>query len=250
MTSPATIIGIDDTQFRARLNELASLGIPAGKIVRVEARKLIETLINFTPPSNKSRGVRAVTRDVVKVARPVDADRWNSAAVRKMVRERNYKAFGQFMKRGQKEFARKTLVRWSPELHQKARNNRGRVSFSTNRLTLDHKEWTGYLKRVQGMVGAMKAAWVVGGRRVQLRIPSWVLAVASRVKLRGFVDDRLTDKNPTITFGNHARGVGVEVGQQRVRNALNTRAKAIGANIKRMIQHGPGKMGTFAAAYQ
>ena len=262
---------VDMTGFNAKIGELQGFGLSTGRVLKVESRKLLESIMKQTHPKDKAQGEAAIIIDLGKVFYAVDSKiatsatpmTGSSAGFTKLwvtpgsdrnkvvcVRTPNFKP--------------DASIQTMEAIHKAARSTKdGRVHGTgsvavrlvkgrlnmINRVVVSGSAWESYRKHVSNHVGKLKSGFVralvaVGGSAGK----AWVIRHAQGTSgPTGFVTMNLEGEKPSVTIGNTAAGADTRLGGT-VKRALAGRVKAISTNIRRMIKHGAGKSGDYGYA--
>lgn len=245
---------------------LAAYMVTTGKGIRQamdeEWPLLVRKLIDFTPPfksgglpgaSDLSVGRAAVARDILKTMRPFDPKTIREPRLATIVAEKNFDAFDAIAARSASSFmAGLRAIAFAPDVHLRARNDRGRVGGGDRRqavLGSDAALLKSYITEVQSHVGFAKAGWSKAYNLVQgdgKPLPAYV----SRQSTSGgdVIDDRDNPDNPSITAINHTPwSERYDEGQRAKAAAFASRGEAIKSKIATAIRiakeeagfHGP-----------
>lgn len=254
-------VEIDDIRLRDALNQLAALGLETGRVLRVESRRILESIIRQSPPPDQSVGRGAVERDLRRVFMPVE-----SAILRKV----KAKGSGEFQILWATNAGHVFGVRdefFKPQanvsdlaaLHAKHRRADGRVAGLGprvkkhggqlnvfNRYVVPKTVFNRYRRQQLSHVGKLRSGFGHAAQKVGSHLPSWVRR--NLTQDTGYVVDRLqTGDSPSIVAGNTAPGAEARL-SGIVERAINARVKAITKNVARMIKHGPGASGDYGYA--
>lgn len=227
------------------------------RILKAEAATLGRDLVRNTPPlATKTKGKRgsspltigkaAVKDDHYRALRPLQAEEWESPAMKRAIRERDYKAANDFIKYAKVKSIREVTPFDRQRIHNQ-RNSRGRVSGSKRVATLDNKEWRRNLAKAQNAVGRAKSGWAVGWSYLGGRPPRWV---SRHGAAQGTFRDRTTDEtNPFFQYTNKSTwaGSGYRV-RQVVARTMRYRANALATKVQRAYREQARKAGLTPAA--
>lgn len=201
---------------------------------------LMRKIMDFTPPfkvgsnsSDLSVGRAAVTRDVRKTMRP-----FNPAARTKQLGDildrgdiRAFNAFAGNVKSGPMRGA--LALPFSPGLHTRQRNNRGRVT-SARQYTIIGPEvgmFKKYLKDQNDNVGIAKAGWFPAMLLVGGDAPNFVSRHGTR--FGSYIDDHANEDDPSITAINRTPWASRrDEGQRIIKAAYASRTEAIMKKLK------------------
>lgn len=205
---------------------------------------LIRKVMDFTPPfktkggrgqSDLSIGRAAVASDIMKVMRPFDPAEIRSPAMKKIVDDKNVAAFNIVADRSKGSFMKGArAVAFSPEIHLRARNTRGRVmGRDRNQVVLgtDAALLKNYIVQVQAQVGYAKSGWLKALLLVGGEAPSFV----TRHGTGGgdVIDDHANELEPSITAINRTPwAVRKDEGERIMADAYASRAVAIIAKMR------------------
>jgi hypothetical protein len=196
--------------------------IPQG--LRYQGRLLGQRLIDFTPPKNRSQGRAAVLRDTVRATHPLKPSFFTSAKIRNLVRKRDYAALeAVFSKFHSGILAGALVFPFAPDLHQKQRDQRGRVRRDARQATPDASEVREYVARIRENVGEGKGGWAasviaLGGHPAQ-----WI----AEHKSAGAIEDHAASLNSYIRMVNHSRWASGGDEDRIVPNAIRSRTRDI-----------------------
>ena len=262
---------VDMTEFNRKVGELQGFGLNTGRILKVESRRLLESVMRQTHPKGKAQGEAAIRRDLGKVFYAVDSKTaanatpmtGSSAGFTKLwvtpgsdrnkvvcVHTPSFKpnASIQTMEAIHKSKRRNDDGRVHGTGNEVVRIVKGRLNM-LNRVVVSEAAWEAYRKHVSAHVGKLKSGFLralvaVGGSAGQ----AWVKRHAQGTSgPTGFVTMNLQGEKPFIVIGNTAAGAEPRLGGI-VQRALAGRVKAITTNIRRMVKFGPGKSGDYGYA--
>jgi hypothetical protein len=272
---------IDTSGFTARLNELHfRFGIPANRILEQETKRMVKTLLRFTPPSGgqtrynafgdslpseagesvsaREQGRRAVASDLRNIFEFADdtyADFVDSldktpgpeVSVTYLSRSKvkkivDWKHVGRTLDEVRAFHLRKRskVTGRTPRTKARDGSNIG-VWKVQEKMVLRKSLFSAYLKEVQSHVGNMKAGWTAAARTVSLAVPQWI---SSKFSGNGYGLSSLSGSRPSITINNSSTGIARQV-DNVAKSALRVRGEAIAKNIKRMVKYGPGKQANY-----
>jgi len=140
---------------------------------RVGAR-VVRKLLRFTPPRTKRQGEKAVRRDLSRAVALLTPGTFTDRRIQLAIRARDYVAMQAIfanIKKGPLKGAQ--VLPFKPELHQEARDARGRVRSPTGIFTLDRVQWRTYLKRVLDRVGLAKGSWAESALALHEDVLPW-----------------------------------------------------------------------------
>jgi len=261
----STRVKIDAATYREKINELVARIGDGGRVLRVEGRKLLEYIQSATPPRNYQQGKIRVQADLRKVFFPLDTQDARSTK-RSLKKSDGTMVELYFTKNGQCFSAKRDDVKLQAsaaemaQIHQSARNARGRVSGRGNRITKDPRNaknnvvnrtvvkglaFRRYEREVLKHVGKMRGGWGPGMMALGAKVPSWVLKNSTAEN--GRVVNGLANKNAFIEVSNTTPGVATEMGDA-LRRGIAARVRAIGKNLLRMAKHGKGATGDYGYA--
>ena len=232
----------------------------ARKVVKEEARLLLQQIIKFTPPfgeqyltstgktrrpHGKTIGRQAVDRDIRRALNPMLEEDWRSPRIKEVIRNRDTKAMMAILD-NMKYTKSKGMTEWAGDFrsqHLKVRDNYGRVRKKSNVFTFDGKGTLNYIKKVQKRVGMAKGSW---GKALSLAggtpAPWTIKALAESSKNIHKELDHMNDPvNPSLTVVSAARGVkGNDRLAHHVKGAFRVRALSMVSKLSRMLNQ-PGK---------
>lgn len=213
------------------------VGVPEG--LRKQSRLLFGRILANTYPQTRAQGRRAVARDIENAVRPLIPTAFSSIEIRRLIRKRDYAGLQRIFGRSHDpDYRRAKVVPFSPELHQKARDRRGRVQRWTGMVTPDRDAVRDYIKSQQDHVGRGKGGWAAAFMAAGGRPASWVARWAST----GEVDDRLTD--PVVAYikaENRSEWAAHGDDDRIVASALKSRTKDILTDIELRLAQAAGE---------
>lgn len=168
-------IQLHRAKFDAQLRELRKAAHAMGKdLLTPQMRLLLEHIIKLTPPKNAAQGRAATTRDIHRAVKPFSIHQYRDKRLESIIQKRDYTAFNRYFAniRGYSPMKNATADKWTPELHSRARDNRGRVQSDKRRFVIgrsDLAEFRRYLKKKVANVGLGASGWLaalhlLGGR--------------------------------------------------------------------------------------
>ncbi len=226
-----------------------------GKIVLQQSRLTSWHLARCTQPWNSDFGngmdkgtqrvgQAAVGRDIGNVFKAASA----VFAQLKAEDETLAKAWWKAMKHGQYEAAsimlRKSSLRdrnaeigaLNPALHQKLRDNRGRISRQRAALIVpDAKSIKDYIKERQQLVGFAKAGWISAGSGLGrvTRVPAWITRHVGKAPGHGINNAQGID--PHCTLVNDVRYVSQILPKNQIVKVINSSVDAFVKHIDHVI---------------
>lgn len=208
------------------------------KAVRFQMGKLVARVAKLTPPRSLAQGRRAVKRDIINAVRPVDdllktGGLYDKPSIRKMIRRRNHDEIDRFFTRIKSRY---TIERFSPTLHERMRDRRGRVQTDKRVLTADVQQLREYITKKQGHVGMGRGGWVSALKKLRQAAPAW----AARWAIAGDFEDRL--ENPVFSYvksQNNSPWASRGDDERIVSTSLESRAR----DILNSIEHAIAKAG-------
>ncbi|NDA68664.1 MAG: hypothetical protein EBY09_18865 [Verrucomicrobia bacterium] len=257
-------VTIEDIGFRDKLNQLAARGLDAGRVLKVEARRLLAEVVRQTPPASQGQGRAAVNRDLAKVFAPVGPAEITLAKRTQRKSAADYLPL--WTSRGGKLYA-VTHENFQPNLSADAmaktldhkRDSRGQVrTFSprlvaqtrkrtmVNRIVVKRTEFNRFKRLKLSHVGKLRSGWGHALQSLGASLPDWV--TRNLKPETGFVVNNLGQgQSPSLTAGNTSAGARTNC-LGILKRAINARRMAIGENLKRMLKHGPGASGDYGYA--
>ncbi len=230
---------VDVRAFDAALRNLAAASEQSTpEVFCTQMRLFAESIDKLTFPRTRAQGARAVERDLRRAVCPLDAKFFQSLKderlkkrIKDLMRKRDLAALQSVL--ANVTHGRAQLVPFSPELHSRVRNRRGRVERSTGLYTADVTAWRAYLKKKQAMVGWARGGWNAFGRKVGYNTAAWV---AKHGSAGGSASgDPTHPVTPWIEGIN--RAVGIPGYEQRLRQlALRVRVQAMQRAFVEMLK--------------
>lgn len=204
---------------------LAQLALEAkvglGPVIKEEARYLVKTFIQFTPPKSASQGRNAVSKDIGKLAVSLDYSKLMAKAneggfyksMARLVRKRETEKLRQLFQNPNLKFyyGRKVMGNYGElaDQHRKQRNNYGRIS--KDRMLA---AYSGDVKRLRKEISD-RVGWTASG---------WIPAA----RATGAQFKKFTDK-----FGDRSGTVRSNFGTNPFVDAINRQVKI--PDYQRMI---------------
>lgn len=208
----------------------------AEDVIRQQGRLLFSSVLKLTPPKTLAQGRAAVKRDIEQTVRPIKASKIRDASMRawyeRVKGDKNSEDWSKFVAAAYGKAA--VVVPFSPELHQKNRDRRGRAK-RTHYVTLQVSKEAKYIRERQQLVGSGKGGWVAAIKALGGSAPAWATRWAAkgnfRDNLRSNVSAYIEGKN----FSEWASG-GDE--DRIIDIASGIRSRAIDKNIEDKIRRG------------
>ena len=219
---------------------IAELQTEAIPFLRDEMRRLLEMIVELTPPSTSEQGRKRVGVDINQVVRPLVSDTFRSPSVKALIERRDVAGFAAFAQnvpslRGSQIVRAEDI----PELHRKARDTRGRVlkrRFVGNFVWGDGvKQLRDYIARKKNNVGMAIAGWIpalyfLGGSVTK---PVTILDVPEHGSFR----DKLSGDKPSLEAINATPWASRrDEGARIIRNSQAARAQAMMARLKHIVE--------------
>jgi hypothetical protein len=207
--------------------------------LRIQAARLGDRLVKFTPPKSESQGKDAVERDIRRVYGPLDYRKF-SDPVRRIIKSRNYTALQKIIDKIKKgPLVGKRVIQFAASLHRAAQDRRGRVKEELQNVTPDFNLVRDYIKRIQKNVGQARGGWAASvfalGRRVNtgLGYAGWVSRHANAGRVIDDADDLV---NPSVTLLNESEWAGSGDQDRVVAGAIRARTRDILSYIAKTQQ--------------
>lgn len=259
-------VSVDMEKFSKKLDKLQGLGLSGGRILKVESRKLFQSIMLQTHPRQKQQGDGAVRRDLLKVFFPIDDATMDGATpmhgqhsgfVKLWVADGGTKVIAV----KQQNFKPSATIAQMEAWHRAARGNDGRVHGTgfgirrevrgklnfINRIVVRESIFEAYQKRQLSHVGRLRRGFAYALAKVGGSVPGWLKKTLTADKPTGYIKLNLEGEKPFIEAGNTAAGAAPRL-QGIVERAVDGRWKAMTKNLRRMIKHGPGKAGDYGYA--
>lgn len=205
-------------------------------VIRQQGRLLFTSVMKLTPPKTLAQGRAAVKRDVEKTVRPLTASKLHSQSVRdwynRVKGDKNSEDWAKFVATVFGPSA--VVVPFSPELHQKNRDRRGRAK-PTHYVTLQVSKEAKYIRERQQLVGSGKGGWVAAIKALGGSAPAW----ATRWAAKGNFRDNLRSNVSAYIEGKNASEWASGGDEDRIIDiAMGIRSRAIDKNIEDKIRRG------------
>lgn len=263
--SPELILDIELASLNRALASLANAtGQRLGQVVKQNTRLIAWNLAHNTQPygmtlAQKKIGEAAVMRDIGKVYQSAqavfkliaDQDKQLAKQWYKLVQGGGYAAALKLLQSSKFTF-RNTPIHDSllPELHQKSRNSRGRVSrHRPAQIVPQAKQIKDYIKQRAKLVGFAKAGWITAGAALgSIRnVPAWI--TRHKGSSPGSADDQSNRRDdPYITLTNQVRYVSQILPDNEVAGALRIQREKMLAHIEHVLVHTARDSGFIATA--
>lgn len=206
-------------------------------IMRKQMRLLLDRMVKLTPPESKAEGRRIVKRDIERAVQPIKPSTFNDKTVQKMVRNKDYAGLDEFAQRASN--GKWDIVPFTPDVHLRARNSRGRVPSGKGLLTPDTVALREYIKKEQEHVGMAKGGWAEGQIELGGSAPSWV---TRWIKFGKFEDSIQNPVNAYIKSENSSPWASRGDDQHLVQQALGARARDTLYSIEKAIEKAGKKL--------
>lgn len=239
-------IEINTVAFEAAMQRLRD-GVRRGIIapnmgtLSVQGRLLAERCRTFTPPRNLGQGKAAVAKDIMGLYFPLSHTTFTDSGIKKIVRTDDRQAWNVISPKLSSTHGLRntTAIGFSPGLHHRMRNRRGRVKVKYQNIgyvTLgqEGRKSRAYLKSKQKLVGWARAGWnaAIWGLGGNLG-PSWI----SRHGAQGRLTDGRMSADPYIYVLNDSSWAkNRKEGERIVRNAITARARDMESYYFRMMK--------------
>ena len=264
---------LDMTMFNRKMYDLQKLGLSGERVLRVEMRRALKSIMAQTHPKTASEGAGAVRRDLRKVFMPVEPKviQFSNRTVKTSLKKKSVMDYvplwttsgGVVFACKKENFKPFATAETMANIHKAARNKNGRVSGQghrvavetrgklnfVNRVVVKMAEFNRYQREVIKHVGKLRSGFARAYVAVGGTVPAWVKRHSQGdTGPTGFVKI-VTHNNfkNSITVGNTAAGAEPRLGGI-VQRAMAGRLKAIGRNMRRMIKHGTGMSGDYGYA--
>jgi hypothetical protein len=248
-----------------RFQRETQLGWP--DVIRMQARLLVERLIEWTPPFGKNKaaqtkGALAVESDVRRVFIPfkdvpflvkeiaaqrleamsseknLDKVKFRDPSIQKLWNKRDWDVLRIIFERSAEAKSRNMRVVRVPDPaeHQKARVG-GRVRKGRRPTVVIEKEAAlrSYIREVQKRVGKAKAGWIAGARAVAAKFPAWI--GKSGGEILGRVQDQSNQAdNPSITMSNEVEYASQIFPATKLAKLLSSRVRDMEKNARQFLQ--------------
>lgn len=248
-----------------RFQRQTQLGWP--EVIRMQARLLVERLIEWTPPFGKNKaaqtkGTRAVESDVRRVFIPfkdvpflvkdiaaqrlegmsseknLDKVKFRDPSIQKLWDKRNWDVLRLIFERSAESQSRKMRIVRNPDPaeHQKARVG-GRVRKGRRPTVVVEKEASlrTYIRAVQKRVGKAKAGWLAAARLIAAKFPAWI--GKSGGEMLGRVRDQSNQSdNPSITMSNEVGYASQIFPTSKLAQLLSSRVRDMENNARQFLR--------------
>ncbi|MFQ3577691.1 MAG: hypothetical protein SNJ52_01600 [Verrucomicrobiia bacterium] len=248
-----------------RFQRQTQLGWP--EVIRMQARLLVERLIEWTPPFGKNKaaqtkGTRAVESDVRRVFIPfkdvpflvkeiasqrlegmsseknLDKVKFRDPSIQKLWDKRDWDVLRIIFERSAEAKSRNMRVvrNLDPAEHQKARVG-GRVRKGRRPTVVVEKEAAlrTYIRAVQKRVGKAKAGWLAAARLVVAKCPAWIGKSGGEMLGRVRDQSNLSD-NPSITMSNEVGYASQIFPASKLAQLLSSRVRDMEKNARQFLR--------------
>lgn len=228
---------VDSSKFERKMARyIEELGMNASEVVSDQSRLLLKAAIKLTPPNSNSQGRKAVYSDIARSMSPLYPENFrgpHAARIREMLEKKDLVGFQAFLMNQKNKWKSWRIETFSPDLHRKAQNSRGRVTKSQKIFVAENRQWEKYVKTQQSHVGREKCGWWPAYKRLGGTLPSWITRHTEGVR-GNFNDAQLNNKSfPSFTIRNFSHGIGGSV--RLIRDAIRIRGEAMEKDIKRRL---------------
>jgi hypothetical protein len=216
-----------------------------GKIIKEEAKYLIKTVINFTPPKTRKQGVGAVRNDLGKVAAVLDYNKLKAKAtsggfyrsMAEMVKKRETEKLNKLLATSKMTFwgGRQIIASYDQlsATHRKMRNSYGRIGKEANNATYA-PEMKALRKDTENKIGYAAAGWIPAAKATGAPYKKF----AERTGVFGFgngiVSYNFNAKDPYFKATN--RNIKIPGYQRMIDGAVASRYLTTLKKIKRAMQ--------------
>lgn len=245
--TPTLTVRSEEFERAMRMLESDLTGGDRQAFVEDEAGRIVKLAVRLTAPKTRKQGRGAVERDVDKVVRGYApdfvrflSDAFGETDIDETLRN---KAGGTY--RVQIDEISTDAARIEA-FHQSKRDKRGRVKSRGSRARGDARGAIvttkrlkrEYLRKLWARVGVAKAGWLPSARALGVKLPAWVSRHSGSLGylLRARDGNRfgVTMRNDTVSIPDYERLID---------SVFKGRAKAMTANIRRMVRGGANKYG-------
>lgn len=187
-------ISLDFDQFTRKTKRmLREIDTSKDEFLDDQAKLLFRDVAKFTPPfaygdvppadrktigtnEDKQQGIKAVRAGIAASMQPVaPASKWRNPRIQKLVTKKNKPALQAIYANAEGSTSQGYAVRdFNPQLHENARNHRGRVKKSQQVLAIPHGKRKKYISNVSRKVGAAKAVFAMASMAFGGKAPAWV----------------------------------------------------------------------------
>lgn len=264
---------VNQDRWKSAVGDLQRLVANSSRaIVKDQSKKLVATCIKLTPPtynkatraaladeqakigagtSDKALGERKLLKDLLRIFQPMKREFLESAVAANgnPIETKHFTG-----KDGKRWFIEKAYVGFSfddAKAFHRDKWKTGRLSQSGMRdrnigrwvpfdtMLLPFEVFNAFLAYEIKQVGSMKGGWAVAGETLGMTVPNWINRHEGRGRI--VVNQLANAVAPSFYFANRAKNI-TDI-RPRISDAMRIRAEAIGKDIKRRIQYGPGKRG-------
>jgi hypothetical protein len=128
---------------------------------------------------------------------------------------------------GRGYYSNHVMEDFSPALHHRWQDRRGRVTQTHNVLVPQAAAWKEYLKDLQGKIGRARGGWAASASAFGLRLPGWV----TRWEDGGSYRDSSPPGQFTFTMIN--RAIFIPGYRQTIETVLTQREREMAADLRR-----------------
>lgn len=242
---------VDINEWNRTANRIVTrLKLDAPRFVKKEVGELVKTLVKISPPKNLAQSKKKSGASVRTMFRPVPRDpfrgkqigkgshRWLFATPALLV---GVAAEDHNLTYDATSARRMLYKKGAPKNVMSRLGKRGKqVVELVNRRIIRKQVYNAVRKKIQDSFGRLKAGWMVGVFKGELKLtganlpPAWV--TKHRNGVRGATLNHLgVAGQPSFTIINRAKGVSSAAVREISNNALLVRAKAMAANAKLIL---------------
>lgn len=195
-------------------------------------RLLLEQIMAFTPPKDRTQGRKRVVADIARVFRPVDTKETKNARLKEIIASGDYRAFEAVARAAKNGWQARPF---DPAVVAAARDNRGRVRRGSRSSFVLGRRDTAALKkfvaRKQANVGLARSGWLVALWAVGGRAPSWIINQLQRGQ--SAVIDRRNAEKPELWAINRTPWANRrDEGQRIISEAMKSRTNRLATALR------------------
>lgn len=267
MSKPIVEAEVDGREFeRALVNFQRETELGWGEVIKMQARLLVERLIEWTPPFGKDKaaqkkGMAKVDSDIRRVFIPFkdvpflvkeiaqqrleglagekdfDKVEFRNGKIQKEWEQKDWPALRVIFGRSVEAQARRMKITKTPDHadHQAARvAGRVRKRRQPNVVIERAASLKSYIREVQRRVGTAKAGWIRGAQLLTAKFPAWIGKTGGE-SLGSVQDNSANPLNPSITVSNEVPYASDIFPSSKMSELLSTRIRDMEKNAERFV---------------
>lgn len=254
MSDPIVHAEVDTSNFeRALVRYQVETQMAWTDVIRMQARLLVERLIEWTPPFGKgkdaqSKGQKRVEADIRRVFTDFGKFQFRELSIQKAWETEDKETLSRIFKNSPHLSQYTLLDAPVAQIHEGIRvagkvpkKNQPRFVVMDGRRSGENKI-AAYAREVGRRVGKAKAGWIMAAQLLAAKFPAWITKSGGET-LGGVRDNSTNSSDPSITMSNivpYASDIFSESKQQEL---LDTRVRDMEANTEHYLEAKARKTG-------